>query len=135
MPNQGGQAVKAKLAELDAEWSDRKPTLADKPGELRRAEAQYRRVRQRYEAAPRLFVLVGKAELVAGEPMELADTYELRREFVRSRQQQELRRARAAAEQRRRAESVSRVDEHIGEIQEIVAGEGKTASQENAVEE
>src|SRR5262249_43119165 len=56
MEEQGGEAVRQKLAQIDAEWAERKGELAGKPTELRRAEAAYLRVRQRFEAAPRLYV-------------------------------------------------------------------------------
>ena len=104
MEYQGGEAVRLKLAEIDAEWAERKIELADKPGELRRAETVYLRVRQRFEAAPRLYVLTGGAELFAGEMMDIEATYQARREFVRSRrQQQDARRARTLAERAGRA--------------------------------
>jgi hypothetical protein len=71
---------------------------------LRKAETTYRRLRQRFEAAARLFVLAGYAELVAGEPMPLEETFAARREFVRNRrQQQEARRQRATAEHAQRS--------------------------------
>ena len=54
MEEQGGEAVRIKLAAIDAEWAGRKAELAGNGGELRRAEAAYLRVRQRFEAAPRL---------------------------------------------------------------------------------
>src|SRR6266496_3538977 len=37
MEFQGGEAVRLKLAEIDAEWAERKEALAGKLGELRRA--------------------------------------------------------------------------------------------------
>jgi hypothetical protein len=104
MEFQGGAAVRTKLAEIDSEWAERKADLAAKPGELRKAETNYRRIRQRFEAAPRLFVLAGYAELVAGELMQLEETFAARREFVKNRrQQQEARRQQAATEQAQRA--------------------------------
>jgi hypothetical protein len=49
-------------------------------------------------------VLTGNAELVAGEPLPLEETFAARREFVKQRrQQQEARRQRAAGEQAQRA--------------------------------
>ena len=105
MEFQGGAAVRSKLEEIDSEWAEHKTELAQKPGELRKAETTYRRLRQRFEAAARLFVLAGYAELVAGEPMPLEETFTVRREFVRNRrQQQEARRPRAAGERTQRAE-------------------------------
>ena len=101
---QGGAAVRTKLEEIDSEWAERKADLAEKPGELRKAETTYRRIRQRFEAAPRLFVLAGYAELVTGEPMPLEETFAARRDFVRTRrQQQEARRQRIVGEQAQRA--------------------------------
>ena len=91
MEYQGGEAVRLKLAEIDAEWAERKAELAGKPGELRRAETAYLRVRQRFEAAPRLYVLTGCAELLAGEVTGIEATYQARRHFVRSRRQQQTR--------------------------------------------
>jgi hypothetical protein len=103
MEYQGGAAVRTKLEAIDGEWAEHKAELAEKPGELRTAESNYRRIRQRFEAAARLFVLAGYAELVAGEPMSLEETYAARREFVRNRrQQQEARRQRIAGEQAQR---------------------------------
>jgi hypothetical protein len=105
MEFQGGAAVRTKLDEIDGEWAERKVELAEKPGELRKAEDNYRRIRQRFEAAARLFVLAGYAELVAGEPMPLEQTFAARREFVRNRrEQQEARRQRTAGDVARRAE-------------------------------
>lgn len=105
MEEQGGPSVWAKLAEIDAAWAERKQQLAEKPGELRQAEAAYRRQRMRFETAPRLYVLAGHAELVAGEPLALAEAFEQRREFVRNRrEQQAARRRRAATEQAQRVE-------------------------------
>jgi len=92
MEFQGGESVRVKLAEIDAEWAARKIELADKPGELRRAEGAYLRLRQRFEAAPRLYVLAGHAEILAGEPMPLEETYAARREFVRDRRQRQAER-------------------------------------------
>ncbi len=66
MEVQGGPSVRAKLAEIDAEWAERKAQLADKPVELRKAEGAYRRTRQRFETAARLFVLAGHVELLVG---------------------------------------------------------------------
>jgi hypothetical protein len=104
MEYQGGEAVQLKLAAIDAEWAERKAQLVGKPGELRRAEAAYLRVRQRFEAAPRLYVLTGCAELLAGEVTGIEATYQARRDFVRSRrQQQDARRARTLAERAGRA--------------------------------
>jgi hypothetical protein len=104
MEFQGGESVRAKLAEIDAEWAERKQTLAAQPVELRRAEAQYRRTRQRYEAAPRLYVTASYVELIEGEPLPLEATYEARRSFVRSRRQQQAeRRTRTMAERGQRA--------------------------------
>jgi hypothetical protein len=104
MEYQGGEAVRMKLAEIDAEWATRKETLKGNPGDLRKAEATYRRIRQRFEAARRLFVLAGYAEIVEGEPMALTDTFQARRDFVRNRRaQQDARRARTATDQAHRA--------------------------------
>jgi hypothetical protein len=104
MEFQGGAAVRSKLEEIDVEWAEHKAELAEKPGELRKAEDNYRRIRQRFEAAARLFVLVGYAELITGEPLPLQETFAARREFVRNRrQQQEARRQRVAGEQAQRA--------------------------------
>jgi hypothetical protein len=104
MEYQGGEAVRLKLAAIDAEWAERKAELAGKPGELRRAETAYLRVRQRFEAAPRLYVLTGCAELLAGEVTGIEATYQARRDFVRSRrQQQDARRTRTLAERAGRA--------------------------------
>lgn len=104
MEEQGGEAVRQKLAQIDAEWVARKEELTGKPGELRRAEAAYLHMRRRFEAAPRLYVLAGGAELLTGEPMALEETYQARREFVRiRRQQQEAGRTRALAERAGRA--------------------------------
>lgn len=104
MEEQGGEAVRLKLAAIDAEWAERKVELAGKPGELRRAEAAYLRVRQRFETAPRLYVLIGGAELIAGELLTLEETFQARREFVRNRrQQQDARRARTLVERAGRA--------------------------------
>jgi hypothetical protein len=97
MEFQGGESVRAKLAEIDAEWAERKQALVEQPAELRRAEAQYRRIRQRYEAAPRLFVMASHVELLEGEPMPLAETYEARRTFVRNRRQQQAERGQRAS--------------------------------------
>lgn len=117
MEEQGGEAVRQKLAALDAEWAARKADLADKPGELRRAEATYLRVRQRFEAAPRLYVLAGGAELIAGEPATLEETFQARRDFVRSRrQQQEARRARTLAERAGRAHATSEAQQAIQSV-------------------
>jgi hypothetical protein len=115
MEFQGGDSVRAKLAEIDAEWAERKQALAGQAAELRRAEAQYRRTRQRYEAAPRLFVMVGLVELLEGEPLPLAETYEARRAFVRGRRQQQAeRRARAADDrERRRSAATSHTDAEV----------------------
>ncbi len=108
MEFQGGEAVRLKLAEIDAEWAERKEALAGKLGELRRAESGYLRQRQRFEAAPRLYVLAGHIELLEGEPMALADTFEARRDFVRNRrQQQAVRRTRTAADRADRAPSIT----------------------------
>lgn len=108
MEYQGGEAVRLKLAEIDAEWAERKAELAGKPGELRRAETAYLRVRQRFEAAPRLYVLAGSAELLAGEATGIEATYQARRDFVRSRrEQQDTRRARTLAERAGRADIVA----------------------------
>ena len=99
MEEQGGEAVRQKLAQIDAEWVERKAELLGKPGELRRAETAYLRVRQRFEAAPRLYVLAGGADLLAGEVADIETTFQARRDFVRSRrQQQDARRARTLAE-------------------------------------
>ena len=104
MEVQGGIAVRAKLEEIDTEWAERKTQLTDKLVELRKAESAYRRTRQRFETAARLFVLAGHVELLAGEPLPLEETYALRREFVRNRrQQQQARRQRTADEQAQRA--------------------------------
>lgn len=105
METLGGQSVRDKLAELDAEWAARREALAEKPVELRRAEEQHRRLRQRFEASPRLYVVVGGVTLIDGEGLALDDTYEARRAFVRERRQrQEARRAQVVADQARRAE-------------------------------
>jgi hypothetical protein len=104
MEEQRGEAVRLMLSALDTEWAERKAELAGKAGDLRRAEAAYLRARQRFEAAPRLYVLTGGAELLAGEPMRLEETYQARREFVRlRRQQQDARRARILVERAGRA--------------------------------
>jgi hypothetical protein len=104
MEFQGGAAVRSKLEEIDAEWAERKAELGEKPGELRKAEGNYRRLRQRFESAARLFVLAGYAELVAGEPLPLQETFAARREFVKNRrQQQQARRQRTADDVARRA--------------------------------
>jgi hypothetical protein len=117
---QGGAAVRTKLEEIDGEWAERKTELMEKPGELRKAETNYRRLRQRFEAAPRLFVLAGYAELVTGEPMPLEETFAARRDFVRTRrQQQEARRQRIAGEQAQRAKRGTLrpdVAERVGDI-------------------
>jgi len=103
MEFQGGESVKSKLAEIDAEWAARKLELIGKPGELRRAEAIYRQTRQRFEAAPRLYVLLGNVEMLEGEPIALEETYQLRREFVRAqRAQRDERRRRVTADRVRR---------------------------------
>jgi hypothetical protein len=79
--------------------------LADKPIELRKAEGAYRRLRERFEAAARLFVLVGSVELIAGEPLPLEETFAARRAFVSHRRERQAeRRQRTAAEQAERAE-------------------------------
>jgi hypothetical protein len=120
MEFQGGAAVRSKLEEIDSEWAERKADLAEKPGELRKAETTYRRIRQRFEAAPRLFVLAGYAELVAGELMQLEETFAARREFVRNRrQQQEARRQRTAGDQAQRAKHGTlphHVVENVGDM-------------------
>jgi len=123
MEEQGGEAVRQKLAQIDAEWIARKGELAGKPSELRRAEAAYLRMRQRFEVAPRLYVLAGGAELLAGEPMALEETYQARREFVRvRRQQQEARRTRTSNDQNQRAngsgfdEAMSKADVPVFEL-------------------
>jgi hypothetical protein len=104
MEEQGGEAVRLKLDAIDAEWVERKAELLGKPGELRRAETAYLRVRQRFEAAPRLYVLAGGADLLAGEVTDIETTFQARRDFVRSRrQQQDARRARTLAERASRA--------------------------------
>jgi hypothetical protein len=60
-------------------------------------------MRQCFEAAPRLYVLLGHVELLEGEPLALAETYQLRREFVRAqRAQRDERRQRVAADRARR---------------------------------
>ena len=124
MEVQGGPSVRAKLAEIDAEWAERKAQLADKPVEQRKAEGAYRRTRQRFEIAARLFVLAGHVELLAGEPLPLEETFAARREFVRNRrQQQEARRQRTADEQARRAERAthaSDVSEHVDDLPLLV---------------
>lgn len=100
-----GDAVTAKLDQIDADWAKRKEELAGKPVELRKAEENYRRLRQKFEAAPRLYVLAGNVDLLEGETIALADTYDLRREFIRQRRaQQQERRARKAADQAQRAQ-------------------------------
>jgi hypothetical protein len=120
MEVQGGLSVRAKLAEIDAEWAERKAQLSDKLVEVRKAESAYRRTRQRFETAARLFVLAGHVELLAGEPLSLEETYALRREFVRNRrQQQEARRQRTADEQAQRAARAARpsdVAEHVNDM-------------------
>jgi hypothetical protein len=104
MEYQGGPSVRAKLEEIDAEWVKRQEELAGKPRQLRDAEALYRRVRQRYEAAPRLYVLAGAVELLAGAPMTVDDSRAERRAFVQARRaHQAERRARRSAEQAGRA--------------------------------
>jgi hypothetical protein len=114
MEFQGGPSVKSKLAQIDAEWAERKAELAEKPIELRKAEGAYRRLRERFEAAARLFVLVGSAELVTGEPLPLEETFAARRAFVSNRrEQQQARRQRAAAEQAERATSRGEAGEPI----------------------
>lgn len=103
MEFQGGETMRAKLAEIDQDWAERKEQLADKPGELWRAEAAWRRQRQRFEAAPRLYALLGHVELLEGEPLALGETYQLRHEFVRTqRQQRAARRQRVDADRARR---------------------------------
>lgn len=103
MEFQGGALVTQKLAEIDAEWATRKAELAGHLSELRRAEGAYVRLRQRFEAAPRRYVLVGHVELIDGAPIALADTFEQRREFVRTqRALRDERRRRVAADQARR---------------------------------
>jgi hypothetical protein len=109
MEFQGGASVAQKLAEIDAEWATRKAELAGHPSELRRAEGAYVRLRQRFEAAPRRYVLVGHVELIDGAPIALADTFEQRREFVRTQ--------RALRDERRRrvdADRARRVQARIG---------------------
>jgi len=114
METLGGQSVRDKLAELDAEWAARREELVEKPVELRRAEEQHRRLRQRFEASPRLYVLVGGVVLIDGEALALDETYEARRAFVRERRQrQEARRAQVGAERVERAE---RRDAHAGTV-------------------
>ncbi|HEU5103689.1 MAG TPA: hypothetical protein VFU22_31955 [Roseiflexaceae bacterium] len=49
MEFQGGESVRAKLAEIDTVWAERRQELADKPGELRRAEEAWRHTRQKFE--------------------------------------------------------------------------------------
>lgn len=71
------------------------------------------RLRQRFEAAPRRYVLVGHVELLDGAPIALADTFEQQRKFVRTqRALRDERRRRVAADQARRAGSAS---PHAGE--------------------
>jgi hypothetical protein len=104
MERQAGQSVTARLAEIDSAWVASKAELANKPQELRRAERAYRAQRMRIEEAPRLYVLALNAELLSGEPMELGDTFQMRRDWTRAqRQQREERRARIAADRQRRA--------------------------------
>ena len=111
MEFQGGESVRAKLAELDAEWAAHKAGLVGQSTELRRAEGAYLRARQRFEAAPRLYVLIGQVDLLDGEPIALAETFELRRAFVRERRERrDARRQRVAAEQHERAEQASERD-------------------------
>jgi hypothetical protein len=93
--------------------------LADKPIELRKAEGAYRRLRERFEAAARLFVLAGCVELVGGDPMPLEETFAARRAFVSNRRErQEARRQRIASEQAQRTE---RTTTHI-DVTERVEG-------------
>jgi hypothetical protein len=128
MEVQGGITVHAKLAEIDAEWAERKAQVADKPVELRKAEGAYRRTRQRFETAARLFVLAGHVELLAGEPLSLEETYALRREFVRNRRaQQETRRQRTADEQAQRAARATRpadVAERVDDMSLLASTDG-----------
>jgi hypothetical protein len=120
MEFQGGDSVRAKLAEIDAEWAERKEAPAGQPAELRRAEAQYRRIRQRYEAAPRLFVMTSHVELLEGEPMPLAETYESRRAFVRNRRQQQTeRRGRVATERAQRVTSATSGPDTVETISDL----------------
>jgi len=87
---------------------------------VRKAESAYRRTRQRFETAARLFVLAGHVELLAGEPLSLEETYALRREFVRNRRaQQEARRQRTADEQAQRAARATRRPVVVEPIDEL----------------
>ena len=120
LERQAGPSVQGKLTEIDAQWAETKASLVGKPADLRRAENTYRRQRMRIEEAPRLFVLALAADLLAGEPIALADTYQMRRDFVRTqRQQREARRQRVIADQQRRAASATprpEVAEGIGDM-------------------
>jgi len=131
MEFQGGASVAQKLAEIDAEWATRKAELAGHPSELRRAEGAYVRLRQRFEAAPRRYVLVGHVELIDGAPIALADTFEQRREFVRAqRALRDERRRRVAADQARRASNASQhagEDANVAESVQIMAETGDRA--------
>ena len=56
-------------------------------------------------------MLIGQVELLDGEPIALAETFELRRAFVRERRERrDAHRARVAAEQHERAEQASERD-------------------------
>jgi hypothetical protein len=119
---QGGESVTAKLAALDAEWADRRDTLAGKPQELRVAESDYRRMRRRFEEAARVYVLVGHVELVSGEPVPLEETYELRRAFVSERRRrQSERRERTGVDRQQRAEEKDQRLTLLEEEQGVVA--------------
>lgn len=121
MERQGGASVTSRLAEIDAAWAETRTALVDKPGELRQAERAYRRERLRFEEAPRIYVLAGYAELIAGETLTLDETFELRREYVREqRRQREARwQARAADVQRRATEQQERAVRCATEIETI----------------
>jgi hypothetical protein len=125
MEFQGGAPVAQKLATIDAEWAERKAELAGQPGQLRSAENAYLRMRQRFETAPRLYVLAGQVELLDGEPIALADTFEQRREFVRAqRALRDERRRRVAADQARRAGGANpRTHQSGSEAEPMLAGD------------
>jgi hypothetical protein len=52
MEYQGSETVRLKLAKIDAEWLERRMSLADKPAELRPDESTDRCVCERFEHAP-----------------------------------------------------------------------------------
>jgi hypothetical protein len=121
MERQAGPSVQTKLAEIDAQWSETKASLAGNVTELRRAERTYRDQRMRIEEAPRLFVLILSAELIDGAPMALEETFEARRAFVRERRErQAAHRTRASDERARRA------NEHAAPADVAVGGSETT---------